>query len=85
MTGNGVFDLVDLWFEDSNNRSVLKFETNYSEAAETEESNTKDLEHNRIISSQVKQSMWQRDRGQCVRCGVKDNLHYDHVIPLVNY
>ncbi|MCA8918140.1 MAG: HNH endonuclease, partial [Planctomycetes bacterium] len=35
----------------------------------------------RLIPSAVKLEVWKRDRGQCVQCGAKDNLHFDHVIP----
>jgi hypothetical protein len=31
--------------------------------------------------SPVKQQVWKRDKGACVICGNKDNLHFDHVIP----
>jgi 5-methylcytosine-specific restriction endonuclease McrA len=40
-----------------------------------------DLEHNRVIPSDVKLAVWKRDRGQCVTCGSADNLHFDHVLP----
>ena len=34
-----------------------------------------------MIPSEVKLAVWKRDQGQCVRCGSKDNLHFDHVLP----
>ena len=40
-----------------------------------------ELEHNRIIPPQVKLEVWRRDKGKCVMCGSKDNLHFDHIIP----
>jgi 5-methylcytosine-specific restriction endonuclease McrA len=40
-----------------------------------------DLEHNRIIPSEVKLAVWKRDDGRCVQCGSTDNLHFDHVLP----
>ena len=39
------------------------------------------LEHNRVIPSDVKLEVYKRDAGQCVRCGAKDNIHFDHVLP----
>ena len=40
-----------------------------------------DLEHNRLIPTSVKLEVWKRDKGQCVKCGSKDNLHFDHILP----
>jgi 5-methylcytosine-specific restriction endonuclease McrA len=40
-----------------------------------------DIDHSRLIPSQVKLEVWKRDEGQCVKCGSKDNLHFDHIIP----
>ena len=34
------------------------------------------------ISDEVKMVVWARDGGACVRCGSKQNLHFDHVIPV---
>jgi 5-methylcytosine-specific restriction endonuclease McrA len=33
------------------------------------------------ISDDVKIFVWNRDGGQCVKCGSKNNLEYDHIIP----
>jgi len=35
----------------------------------------------RSIPDYVKVEVWQRDRGQCVKCGATDYLEYDHIIP----
>src|SRR5207249_2704373 len=40
-----------------------------------------ELPHNRLIPTPVKVEVWRRDRGQCVQCGSKKNLHFDHDIP----
>ena len=34
------------------------------------------------IPDDVKIFVWQRDRGQCVRCGTNANLEFDHIIPV---
>ncbi len=34
------------------------------------------------IPKAVKQEVWQRDGGKCVECGSKENLEYDHIIPI---
>jgi hypothetical protein len=35
----------------------------------------------RTIPDDVKLLVWARDAGRCVRCGSKENIHYDHIIP----
>lgn len=40
-----------------------------------------DQSRSRFIPTEVKQAVWSRDRGRCVKCGRTENLHYDHVIP----
>ncbi len=34
------------------------------------------------IPDDLKLLVWQRDGGQCVRCGSHDELQYDHIIPV---
>ena len=34
------------------------------------------------IPDDVKLVVWARDGGACVRCGAKQNLHFDHIIPV---
>lgn len=34
------------------------------------------------IPNDVKLAAWARDGGACVQCGSKDNIHFDHVIPV---
>lgn len=34
------------------------------------------------ISDEAKMAVWRRDGGQCVRCGSRHNLEYDHIIPV---
>ncbi|MBU4031109.1 HNH endonuclease [Patescibacteria group bacterium] len=40
-----------------------------------------DLPFNRLIPTNVKVKVWQRDKGRCVLCGSEENLHYDHDLP----
>ncbi|BCM92264.1 general stress protein 16U [Abditibacteriota bacterium] len=35
----------------------------------------------RHISHDVRNAVWQRDRGRCTECGAQDYLEFDHIIP----
>lgn len=82
---NGVFELVDAWIEKSENRNVFKFKLHVTDKTidqkEKRAIELKDLDHNRMIPTSVKLEVWKRDKGQCVQCGSKDNLHFDHILP----
>jgi hypothetical protein len=77
---NGFFILVDAYIVESNSRKVFKFRLELTENLKMD-SRRRRLEHNRLIPSSVKVEVWKRDRGECVICGEKDNLHYDHDFP----
>ena len=34
------------------------------------------------IPSEVKREVWRRDQGKCSKCGSRENLEYDHIIPV---
>jgi len=34
------------------------------------------------IPDDVKNFVWRRDEGKCVRCGSRENLEFDHIIPV---
>jgi hypothetical protein len=80
---NGVFELIDAWLEKSDKRKVFKFKLKITDKTINQKRKVKplDLEHNRLIPSNIKLEVWKRDKGQCVECGKTDNLHYDHDIP----
>lgn len=79
---NGIFKLVDSWRELSNARKVFKYRLEAVQGTtETKIDKMRDIEHNRLIPTSVKLTVWKRDKGRCVICGSQDNLHFDHIIP----
>jgi hypothetical protein len=78
---NGFFRLTDCWRELGGTRSVFKFRLELAEDVDIEGAPAETLPHTRMIPSAVKLEVWQRDKGQCVLCGEKDNLHFDHDLP----
>jgi hypothetical protein len=78
----GEFLLVDGWRETSSGRQVFKFKltVNFDEA-DWSQNAPADLPTGRLIPTDVKREVWKRDKGRCVKCGKKDNLHFDHDIP----
>ena len=36
------------------------------------------------IPEAVRLFVWQRDEGQCVKCGVRERLEFDHIIPIAS-
>jgi hypothetical protein len=79
---SGIFELIDAWQETSDRRRVFKFKLRLvGEKREARRQETASLEHDRLIPTPVKQFVWKRDKGRCVKCGRQDNLHFDHIIP----
>jgi len=78
---NGLFRLADAWQETSNARKVFKFKLELMDDIEDLVIEPEEVEHTRIIPASVKLEVWRRDKGHCILCGSKDNLHFDHIIP----
>ena len=76
---NGLFQLLDGWQEADDRRKVCKFKLRLTD--DVPHTAVVDLPHTRMIPSAVKVEVWKRDKGQCVICGNKENLHFDHDIP----
>lgn len=41
------------------------------------------LQQRQPIPKEVQREVWQRDQGKCIECGSKENLEFDHIIPVV--
>lgn len=82
-TYSGIFKLVDAWEQVEGKRKVFKFRLKITDENDDnkEEKTSRDLEHNRLIPTDVKLAVWKRDKGKCVICESTDNLHFDHDIP----
>ncbi len=78
---NGNFKLVDSWQESDGNRRVFKFRLELVDDADLHSLSDSELTHSRIIPAAVKVEVYKRDKGKCVICGSKDNLHFDHDFP----
>jgi len=78
---NGTFRLTDSWQEDSEGRKVLKFRLEITSENLYDDSTSVALTHDRVIPADVKRAVYKRDGGQCVKCGLRDNLHFDHILP----
>ena len=79
---NGVFKLVDAYEKQVNNRKVFKFILQLTDEKIKGLKEVIELEEDaRVIPSEVKAKVWKRDKGQCVQCGSKEHLHFDHILP----
>lgn len=78
---NGHYELGDGWTQSSEGRKVFKFRLRLLDDVEPTQVSSGNLDHTRVIPSQIKLDVWKRDGGKCVVCGSNDNLHFDHIIP----
>lgn len=79
---NGLFNLIDSWKEYDGTRNVFKFKLILvDENTHQEPEQERDSERQRVIPTRVKLEVWKRDGGKCVKCGAKEELHFDHIIP----
>ncbi len=47
-----------------------------------EEDSTKDTKNRPRIPENIRIQVWRRDDGKCARCGSRENLEYDHIVPI---
>lgn len=77
----GLFELASYTYTVSGARKAFRFGMKLSDQADDEGRVLGSEESRRLIPSWVKQTVFKRDRGQCVLCGAKDHLHFDHDLP----
>ena len=77
----GFFDLIDYKIINDGQRDVFRFILKLSDRKETIDTTSVNIEHTRLIPSEVKREVWKRDQGKCVICGESQNLHFDHDLP----
>jgi len=85
-TYRGLFEMRDYDFTERGRRKVYEFvfvvtDQELEEAEKHRVEKHIDLEQTRQIPGKVKLEVYKRDKGQCVQCGSKNNLHFDHLLP----
>jgi HNH endonuclease len=79
---NGLFSLIDGWKQSIGGRKVFRFKLQVlDEDAKSVLVSSDEPGHDRVIPTAVKLEVWKRDKGACAKCGSKQNLHFDHMIP----
>jgi hypothetical protein len=79
----GLFKLTEYKIVNDGNRNVFRFilESVDKEVSTPSQEQLLIQSRTRIIPTEVKKSVWERDKGQCVICGANDELHFDHDLP----
>jgi|TARA_Y100001960_G_scaffold312932_1_gene375241 hypothetical protein len=77
----GLYDLVDAYSRFDGKRNVFKFLLKPTFDEIDSGSDYVDLLHNRIIPGEIQREVYERDHGKCTKCGSKENLHFDHILP----
>lgn len=78
----GLLELIGSEYVESAGRKVFKFRMRLAADQRTAPmSMVADQPMARLIPGWVKQEVFKRDNGQCVLCGSKDQLHFDHDLP----
>lgn len=85
-TYRGLFEMEDYSLTERAGRKVFEFvititEQRLADAEKHHKLKNIDLEQTRQIPGKVKLAVFKRDKGVCIKCGAKDNLHFDHILP----
>ena len=77
----GFYNLIDAYKRHDGKREVFKFllEPTFEEV--DEDRDYEDFLHNRTIPGEIQREVYDRDKGKCVKCGSKENLQFDHILP----
>jgi len=70
-------ELLILEQYDLERQKFERFNRKYKSATIEEESYKRER-----ISEEVRIAVWRRDDGKCARCGNRENLEYDHIVPV---
>lgn len=80
----GFFNLINYqYLKDENNRFIFRY---ILEETEIDLESDKIIKNtlrprSRVIPSDIKKVVWERDQGRCIICGSSDELHFDHDLP----
>lgn len=79
----GFFKLINYKVENDGKRNVFRFILEETDVTVTNNhiSENKLKPRSRVIPTEVKKIVWERDKGKCVICGETDELHFDHDLP----
>jgi hypothetical protein len=86
-----IYDLGDEYFNveditDDNGTMIgakfLAFVDGYTNGAILGKGKLQQSRTREKIPETVRHAVWRRDEGRCVECGSKENLEFDHIIPL---
>jgi len=70
-----LLQIMDL--EDEERRKFERLRNKFSKAEQEEKSGKRPA-----IPEDVRIAVWRRDEGKCTKCGSRENLEYDHIIPI---
>ena len=65
-----------------NKRHSEKFNDFMSQVVSNRRGSTNPNDRRERVASDVKKEVWNRDGGKCVECGSREDLEYDHIIPV---
>ena len=71
------FKLAVCEFADKERKHFERLSTRHN-GADTHEIRT----NRERIPENVRRAVWRRDQGKCARCGGRDKIEYDHIIPI---